>query len=48
MAEVEKDYIKDCKEFDTQLWEGNFDNAITFDSDETTIENGPNDFEWEE
>ena len=45
MAEVEKDYIKDCKEFDTQLWDYYSGNVTAFESNKITITNGKNDYD---
>ena len=45
MAEVEKDYIKDCKEFDTQVWDEFSYGVVTIDSNKVTINNGKNDYD---
>ena len=45
MAEVEKEYIKDCTSFDAQLW-GNYSGIVTTaESNKVTIKNGPNDYD---
>ena len=39
MAEVEKEYIKDCTSFDAQLWYNYFENDIVFESNESNESN---------
>ena len=45
MAEVEKEYIKDCTSFDAQLWGNYSGNITTYESNKITIKNGINDYD---
>ena len=45
MAEVEKEFIKDCKEYDTQLWSEYSYGVTTIESNKVTISNGKNDYD---
>lgn len=45
MAEVPKEYIADCKDFDAQLLEDYSGNVATIESNKITIKNGKNDYD---
>lgn len=45
MAEVEKEYIEDCKDFDAQLMGDYSGNVTAIESNKITIKNGKNDYD---